>query len=53
MTHPRARLGGIRIFDATNPRRPRFVRYTGTAINGARALHHLNPQTQDELLTGG
>jgi hypothetical protein len=27
-------------------------RYTGDEIEGARALHHLNPQTQERLLTG-
>lgn len=26
--------------------------YTGDAIDGARSLHHLNPQTQERLLTG-
>jgi hypothetical protein len=26
-------------------------RYTGDAIRGARSLHHLNPQTQERLLT--
>ena len=27
-------------------------RYTGTAISGARSLHHLNPQTQESFLSG-